>query len=39
MLALNTKGFPSAAASKEAYLTAIEKMGFSAAHVALLEEA
>jgi hypothetical protein len=39
MLVLNAKGFPSATASKEAYLSAIEKEGFSAAHAALLEEA
>jgi hypothetical protein len=39
MLALNAKGLPSATASKEAYLNAIEKLGFSAAHTALLEEA
>src|SRR5687768_12641793 len=39
MLALNAKGFPSATASKDAYLTAVETMGFDTAHVALLEEA
>lgn len=39
MLAFNAQGFPSATASKERYLRAIEEQGFGVAHAGLLEEA